>query len=434
MASKRNNRNRSNKRRTHPEPSRRGAAKGHGESYETDFDTAAQDLEHAHDSLQARDPRPFLHVVSAFVAIGRNRADELPSMAVKLNELHVEGTLMANALIAGVAQLGATADDRMHAQSLVNDMTTAEKQAIPEWLVNLRDTTIARAGISSDVWWEGSSRFLQLDLGGYPVTLSSSFNHVDGYTPSVRAFDMTWDQAMAKFASNHAKCDVIEEAAPALIALQLATGLEYKNGLDLVEPCEADSWVRDLPDDSPWADVELLLEWAIRLAGPIDRSSCDEAFVELRRRFDPDFEDLRDSVDEIAAIFRSSRFGQAAIAAGVDGHENLEDLIWFGVSNGHGRPFCWGKWRVVKFLTHWSHQSMLQTPDQIVRLPELLGYWIHYAHERQGLHESDSQPVLYELAELTPIFRSQLDGRIAAVFALLDDLGISDELIESELA
>jgi hypothetical protein len=137
------------------------------------------------------------------------------------------------------------------------------------------------------------------------------------------------------------------------------------------------------------------------------------------------------SDDEQAALvddFLASPYGAAYDDP--DHRSLLDDLLWYGVSQGTGDPLRWSPVNVEILLVDWYPRKVLATADLLATLPRLLRDFIRFSHQRRGLRRDLTEETLAAVDRWEPeyqrLIRTDRPQGAEALARMLLDYDIGD--------
>jgi hypothetical protein len=315
--------------------------------------------------VAATEPRPGLHKDD------RARVS-LSTLAETFEDVDLAATTAALHVIEAL-----TSDDLLAAR--IRRTLATRHQPMPRWLRELAATEVAEVWESRHVQRDGEDYLLDVRLpDGSPLTalvyvdnnvgglVKDAFlipQHVSAVVDKMRELGDP-DATLAPVDRADARA-VMEEA--------------IRIGEITIPPFETDTWPMCRP----------LVRWLVgRLpaGGAVHREEWSD--------------------DEQAALLRD--FLASPYGAAYDDPDHralLDDLLWFGVSQGTGDPLRWSPVNVEILLVDWYPRKIVAEADLLAKLPRLLRDFIRFSHRRRGLRRDLTEETLTAVDRWEPEYQ-----------------------------
>jgi hypothetical protein len=402
------------KRARHPRgPQRPTVVRRHADPAVAD-DAAAQPLmQSIRRSMRADHPLDLLATVSAVMSMTESRAglgEEGPSVSMldlveSFEEIDLAETTAALHVIATLSP-----DDLLTAR--IRRTLATRRQPMPGWLMELEKARVAGITEMRHVQRDGEDYFIDVRLPeGHPVTVMVYVdNNLGGVVKDAFAIGQPYDDVEA-VSREHSDADTAwTPVEPGQARALLEQAIEF--GSIVFPPLETDTWPACRP----------LVRWLLRtlpeggVAPSVHEWSDDET-------------------EQLAEAFLSSAFGE-----GFDDEEHrslLDDLMWFGTSQGTGDPLRWSPVNVEILLADWYPRKVVGEAALLAKLPQLLRAFIRFSHDREGLRPALTRETLDAVDRWEPDYqqaiRSSRPQGAEALARMLRESGTSWSL-EDELA
>ena len=315
--------------------------------------------------LDLTEPRPALHAETA-------TRMSLPDMVESFEDIDLAATTAALHVIATL-----TPDDLLAAR--IRRTLAKRHQPMPRWLLELPQTEVAEVWESRHVQRDGEDYLLDVRLpDGSPLTaLVYVDNNVGGLVKDAfliaQPVSVVTDK-MREVADPDTTLEPVD-AADARAVMEEAIRI----GEITFPPFETDTWpvcrpfVRWLVARLPAGGVVHREEW----------SDAEQATLQME--------------------FLASPYGAAYDDP--DHRALLDDLVWFGVSQGTGDPLRWSPVNVEIILVDWYPRKIVAEVDLLTKLPRLLRDFIRFSHRRRGLRRDLTEETLAAVDRWEPEYQ-----------------------------
>jgi len=336
-------------------------------------------------ALQGDHPLDLLQLVSGLVAATEPRPafGTDPGSSLTLSELveTFEGTDLAQTT-AALHVIAAFTDDELLA-ARIGRIVAGRRQPMPPWLTDLGRARASRVREARHVQRDGENYVVEVDLAGGEVMCAVIYvdNNLNGVVKdafAVPAALEAYEEAMARLPDPDS---TYGPADPATTRAVIEQAIEHGS-------------IRfPLLESDTWPVIRPLVRWVARLlpAGgeaPAPRQWTDAELAEL------------------TADFFASPQGTAYDDA--DHRSLLEDLLWFGVSQGTCDPLRWTPVNVEIVLADWYPRKVVGEVALLSKLPDLLRAFVEYCHRREGLRTSLTTETLESVDRWEPDYQQQI--------------------------
>jgi hypothetical protein len=346
-----------------------------------EWDAEAQPLIQAlRKALYSDHPFDLLNTVAGFLDLtephpleAKNTARmSLPDLVESFEEIDLAATTAALHVIATL-----TPDDLLTAR--IRRTLAKRHQPMPRWLLDLSETEVAEVWESRHVQRDGEDYLLDVRLpDGFPLTaLVYVDNNVGGLVKDAfliaEPVSVVTDK-MREIADPDTTLEPVDQAdARALMEEAIHIG-EIT-----VPPFETDTWPRCRP----------LVRWLVGklpAGGVVHREEWSDA-----------------EQATLLSEFLASSYGAAY--DDLDHRSLLDDLLWFGVSQGTGDPLRWSPVNVEVILVDWYPRKVVADVDLLTKLPRLLRDFIRFSHQRRGLRRDLTEETLAAVDRWEPEYQ-----------------------------
>ena len=315
--------------------------------------------------LDLTEPRPALHTETA-------TRMSLPDMVESFEDIDLAATTAALHVIATL-----TPDDLLAAR--IRRTLAKRHQPMPRWLLELPQTEVAEVWESRHVQRDGEDYLLDVRLpDGSPLTaLVYVDNNVGGLVKDAfliaQPVSVVTDK-MREVADPDTTLEPVD-AADARAVMEQAIRI----GEITFPPFETDTWPMCRP----------FVRWLVaRLpaGGAVHReewSDAEQATLQME--------------------FLASPYGAAYDDP--DHRSLLDDLVWFGVSQGTGDPLRWSPVNVEIILVDWYPRKIVAEVDLLTKLPRLLRDFIRFSHRQRGLRRDLTEETLAAVDRWEPEYQ-----------------------------
>ena len=314
--------------------------------------------------VHATEPRPLQAENAAQMS--------LPDLVESFEEVDLAATTATLHVIAAL-----TPDDLLAAR--LRRTLATRHQPMPRWLLELAATDVAEVWESRHVQRDGEDYLLDVRLpDGSPLTaLVYVDNNVGGLVKDAfliaQPVSVVTDK-MREVADPDTTLEPVD-AADARAVMEEAIQM----GEITIPPFETDTWPMCRP----------LVRWLVGklpAGGVVHREEWSD--------------------DEQAALveeFLASPYG--ASYDDPDHRALLDDLVWFGVSQGTGDPLRWSPVNVEIILVDWYPRKIVAEVDLLTRLPRLLRDFIRFSHRQRGLRRDLTEETLAAVDRWEPEYQ-----------------------------
>lgn len=355
-------------------------------------------------ALHGDHPVELLQAVSGLMATTEPRpslqdsgpAFDLTHLVETFEDVDLAATTAALHVIAAL-----TPDEVLAAR--IRRTLSARTRSMPRWLGSLDDTEVAEVWEMRHVQRDGEEYFLDVRLpDGFTMT---ALVYVDNNMGGVVKDAFVSDRRLSYIRGNAPH--LVEpdpdmtwtswDLADARALLEQAVD----HGAMIYPPIETDSWPMSRP----------LVRWVLRALPEGGR------VPEVREWSEGEQQEL---VERFLASPQGKPYDDA------DHRSLLEDLVWFGVSQGTGDPLRWSEVNVEVLLADWFPRKVVADADLLTKLPALLRAFIRFSHAEQGLRRELTDETLASVTrwegEYQRLIRTpRAQGAEALARMLLDD-------------
>ena len=347
-----------------------------------EWDPEAQPLIQAlRKALYADHPFDLLNTVSGFLDLTEPRTAldtetanrmSLPDMVASFEEIDLAATTAALHVIAAL-----TPDDLLAAR--IRRTLAQRHQPMPRWLLELPQTEVAEVWESRHVLRDGEDYLLDVRLpDGFPLTaLVYVDNNVGGLVKDAFLIAQPVSVVTDKMREIGDPDTTLEpvDAADARAVMEEAIRI----GEITFPPFETDTWPMCRP----------FVRWLVArmpAGGAVHREEWSDA-----------------QQAKLVHEFLASPYG--APYDDPDHRALLDDLVWFGVSQGTGDPLRWSPVNVEIILVDWYPRKIVAEVDLLARLPRLLRDFIRFSHQRRGLRRDLTEETLAAVDRWEPEYQ-----------------------------
>lgn len=336
-------------------------------------------------SLRADHPLEFLEHMSGLVAVTEPKPTfgDDPGPSVTLDQLveTFEGTDLAETTAALHVLAALTGDELMAAR--IRRTTSSRRQPMPPWLTEMGRARATRVLEVRHIQRDGENYVVEVDLAAGHVMCAVIYvdNNIGGVVKD--AFMMPDGlEAYEALVTLHAEPDTtLEQMDPATARAIVEQAIKF--GATTFPP----------PESETWPLVRPLVRWVTRLlpAGGEVPGRAEWSDGELA---------------ELTEGFLASPQGRP-----YDDEEHrslLEDLLWFGVSQGTGDPLRWTPVNVEIVLADWYPRKVVADVAFLAKLPDLLRAFVEYCHRREGLRRDLTSETLASVDRWEPDYQRQI--------------------------
>jgi hypothetical protein len=174
------------------------------------------------------------------------------------------------------------------------------------------------------------------------------------------------------------------------------------SGSRLFPPLTSDSWPMCRP----------LVEWMVRM---LPAGGVAPAWREWSR----------EETAAVAAEFFASSYG--APLDREDERELLESVLWFCTDYAPGDPWRWSPVTVEMLLADWFPRKVIAEPAYLAKLPDLVGAYIRYCHDRNGIRADLTSETLASVDQYEPEYLKLIRSDRQTAMA-----GLAGALLETE--
>ncbi len=283
-------------------------------------------------------------------------------------------------------------------EAAIREELVGRTQPMPTWVRDLPRTTIARVWESREELRDGEDYFLDIRLpDGYEMTgivyVDNNLGEVvkDGFVVPV-PIDVVAQEFTAEPGLS------VEPVDPAWARARMDHALELSD--------------RTFPPltSETWPAARALVRWLLRMlpeGGELDES---EEWSERQRA-------------ELVERFLASSYGRDF--RGRDHRGLVEDLVWFGTSQGVGDPLRWSPVNVEIVLADWFPRKVVADVAYLEQLPAVLRAFIRYSHRERSIATVRSTETLLAVDRWEPTYQAAIrtdrpQGAEALARALLE--------------
>lgn len=371
------------KRAGHPRtPNRPTIVRRHVEPSDAEAHPFIAELRRA---LRSDHPLEFLQTVSGLVAVTEPRptlgSDPEPSVTLDQLVETFEGTDLAETT-AALHVVAAFSDDEVMA-ARIRRTTTTRRQPMPAWLTDLGRARATRVLEMRHIQRDGDNYIVEIDLAGGDVMCAVIYidNNIGGVVKD--AFMISegleaYEGAVDQLAEPDTTLEPIDPATARAIVEQA-----IKHGAIMFPP----------PESETWPLIRPLVRWVARLLPPGGDVPTPKEWSDQE-------------LAELTEAFLSSPQGRP-----YDDEEHrslLEDLLWFGVSQGTGDPLRWTPVNVEIVLADWYPRKVVADVALLAKLPDLLRAFVTYCHRREGLRRELTAETVASIDRWEPDYQQEI--------------------------
>ena len=353
-------------------------------------------------------PLAFLEHVSGLVAVTEPRPSFGPDDGPKVSLAELVESFVGIDLAettAALAVIATLTTDEVEA-ARIRRTVSGRRQPLPPWLKDIDRARATRVDEMREVMRDGENYIVEVDLPGGHVMCACIYvdNNIGRIVKDAFLIPESLDTYRAYAAEAMEGPD--QTLAPIDGALARAiVERAIKVGAITVPP----------PESETWPLVRPLVRWVVSLlpgGGEV-----------------PEPHEWSDAeLAELTEAFLGSRQGAA-----YDDEEHrslLEDLLWFGVSQGTGDPLRWSPVNVEVLLVDWYPRKVVAEPALLAKLPNLLRAFVEFCHRRTGLRRELTAETLQSIDRWEPeyqrLIRTTRPQGAEALARLLLDAGDGD--------
>jgi hypothetical protein len=377
--------------RTTPKGTRPPARRGHQHRHDADRPPLVDDVEAL---LEEPSPLGLLELASTLVELSTARPTDSwrPSGTEPVERLdgpNLFGSFALSgypAMAALVSAIAAMHPDEVLAARLRRQLSTQRLPDEPEWLATMADITITETVLHGDVLDDGENVVIGWQWPDGEA--STAVVYVDHNMGTIVKDAFVADsnvRDLEQLISTIEHRDILRQPIPPADAkARIVEALG--NAERVVPPIETDSWPATRP----------LVEW---LLGHLPDGGT--GYV----RPDWPTEQRERLLDEFVA----SPFGQVVGLEPSEVRELADPLVWFACDYGPGDPLRWSPVSVEIVLGDWYARKVFGHPlGQLLRLPDVLGGFVRFAHDRRRIPPERTEETLAALAEWSGEYREAI--------------------------